>query len=66
MSILDECVIKMNEVLEVLRVQGARIGLKINVKKIAYGLLWLPGLLTVFQTVGCTKSVVQSHFLGPS
>ena len=33
LSILDESVSKMNEFLEVLRVQGARIGLKINVKK---------------------------------
>ena len=33
LSILDESVSKMNEVLEVLRVQGAKIGLKINVKK---------------------------------
>ena len=32
-SKLDESVSKMNEFLEVLRVQGARIGLKINVKK---------------------------------
>ena len=34
LSILDESVSKMNEFLEVLRVQGARIGSKINVKKI--------------------------------
>ena len=33
LSILDESASKMNEVLEVLRVQGAIIGLKINVKK---------------------------------
>ena len=33
LSILDESVSKMNDFLEVLRVQGARIGLKINVKK---------------------------------
>ena len=33
LSILDESVSKMNEVLEILRVQGARIGFKINVKK---------------------------------
>ena len=33
LSILDESVSKMNKFLEVLRVQGARIGLKINVKK---------------------------------
>ena len=33
LSILDESVSKMNEFLGVLRVQGARIGLKINVKK---------------------------------
>jgi hypothetical protein len=33
LSILDESVSKMNKVLEVLRVQGARIGLKINVRK---------------------------------
>ena len=33
LSILDESVSKMNEFLEVLRVQGATIGLKINVKK---------------------------------
>ena len=32
-SILDESVSKMNEFLEVLRVQGAKIGLKTNVKK---------------------------------
>ena len=32
-SILDESVNKMNELLEALRVQGARIGWKINVKK---------------------------------
>ena len=32
-SILDESLSKMNELLEVLRVQGTRIGLKINVKK---------------------------------
>ena len=33
LSILDESVSKMYEFLEVLRVQGAKIGLKINVKK---------------------------------
>jgi len=33
---LDESLSKMNELLEVLRVQGARIGLKINVKKISH------------------------------
>ena len=33
LSILDESVSKMNEFLEVLRVQGAKIGLKIIVKK---------------------------------
>ena len=33
LSILDDSVCKMNEFLEVLRVQGAKIGLKINVKK---------------------------------
>ena len=33
LSILDESVSKINELLEVLRVQGARIGLNINVKK---------------------------------
>ena len=33
LSILDETVSKMNEFLEVLWVQGARIGLKINVKE---------------------------------
>ena len=33
LSILDESVSKMNEFLEVLPVQGAKIGLKINVKK---------------------------------
>ena len=33
LSILDESVNKMSEVLEVLRVQGARISLEINVKK---------------------------------
>ena len=31
-NILEESASKMNELLEVLRVQGARIGLKINVK----------------------------------
>ena len=33
LSILDESVSKMNEVLEVLRVQGAKIGLKNNIKE---------------------------------
>ena len=33
LSILDETVSKINEPLEVLGVQAARIGLKINVKK---------------------------------
>ena len=33
LGILDESVSKMNEFLEVLRVQGARIGFKINVNK---------------------------------
>ena len=33
LSILDESVSKMNELLEVSRVQGVRIGFKINVKK---------------------------------
>jgi hypothetical protein len=33
LSILDEIVNKMNELLEVLRVQGDKIGLKTNVKK---------------------------------
>ena len=33
LSILDESVSKMNELLEVLQFQGARIGLKIKVKK---------------------------------
>jgi hypothetical protein len=33
LSILDESVSKMNELFEVLRVQGVRIGLIINVKK---------------------------------
>ena len=33
LNILDESVSKMNELLEVLRVQGAIRGLKINVKK---------------------------------
>ena len=32
LSILDESVSQMNELLEVLRVRGARIGLKINTK----------------------------------
>ena len=32
-NILDESVSKINELLEFLQVQGARIGLKINVKK---------------------------------
>ena len=39
LSILDESVSKMNELLEVLWVQGARIGLKISVKKTKS--LWL-------------------------
>jgi hypothetical protein len=33
-------------------------------REIAYGLFWVPGWQTVFQTLGCTKSVVQSYFLG--
>ena len=33
LNILDESVSKMNQLLEVLRVQSARIGLKINAKK---------------------------------
>ena len=33
LSILDESVRKMNKILEILQVQGARIDLKINVKK---------------------------------
>jgi hypothetical protein len=33
LNILDESVSKMNELLKILRVQGARIGLKMNVKK---------------------------------
>ena len=33
LSILGESLSKMNELLEVLRVQGAKVGLKINVKK---------------------------------
>ena len=33
LSILDDSTRKMNELLDVLRVQGARIGLKVNVKK---------------------------------
>ena len=33
LSILDESVSKMNELLEVLRIQGARIDLEMNVKK---------------------------------
>jgi len=33
LSILDESMSKMNELLEVLPVQGARIGLKIFIKK---------------------------------
>ena len=33
LSILDESLSKMNELLEVLQVQGTRIGLKIKVKK---------------------------------
>ena len=33
LSILDESVSKMNEFLEVLRVHGAKLGLKISVKK---------------------------------
>ena len=33
LSILSESVSRMNELLKVLRVQGARIGLKINDKK---------------------------------
>ena len=30
---MNECMSKMRELLDVLRVQGARIGLKINIKK---------------------------------
>ena len=33
LSILDESVSKMNKILEVFQVQGAKISLKINVKK---------------------------------
>ena len=33
LSVLDQNVSKINELLEVLRVQGAKIGWKINVKK---------------------------------
>ena len=33
LSILDESVSKMNELSEILRVQGAKVSLKINVKK---------------------------------
>ena len=33
LSILDESVSKTNELLEVFRLQGARIGLKMNVEK---------------------------------
>ena len=33
LSILDDSMRKMNELFEVLRVQGAKIGLKINIKK---------------------------------
>ena len=33
LRILDEGASKVNELLQVLRVQGARIGLKINVKR---------------------------------
>ena len=33
LSILDEIMSKMNGLLQVLRVQGGRVGLKINVKK---------------------------------
>ena len=36
LSILDESLSKMNEVLEVSRVQGARIGLKTNVKRLSH------------------------------
>ena len=36
LSILDESVRKMNDFLEVLQVQGTRIGLKINVKKTSH------------------------------
>ena len=50
LRILDENLRKMNKVLEVLQVQGARIGLKINVKKtkslrlgISEDEIWVPG-----------------------
>ncbi|XP_065572446.1 uncharacterized protein LOC136034884 [Artemia franciscana] len=33
-------------------------------REIAYGLFWVPGRLTVFQTVGFPKRAVQSRFLG--
>ena len=33
LSILDKSLSKVDELLEVLRIQGARLGLKINVKK---------------------------------
>ena len=36
LSILGESLSKMNELLEVLRVQGARIGLKIKVRRLSH------------------------------
>ena len=33
-------------------------------REIAYGMFWVPDWLTVFQTVGCMKSSIQSRFLG--
>ena len=41
LSILDESVSKMNEFLEVLRIRGARIGLKNNVRKTKSLRLWI-------------------------
>ena len=38
--------------------------LKFFSREIACGLSWVPDWQTAFQTVGCTKNVVQSRFLG--
>ena len=56
LRILVESVSKMNEPLEVLRVQGARTGLKTNVKKIL--ICWTASLTLVVllvKTVGAVK-----------
>ena len=66
LSIIDENVSKMNELLEVLRVQDARIGLKINFKKTKFTMTlvtkklisWAASLTLVVilvKTVGAVK-----------